>query len=84
MREAQRANEEHPTDKKRKAAAAAELAVDKWLERNVAELAQLGMWERSVKSSEVAGVYNVRDEEKAAANGNAERPIKSRRSAKSI
>jgi hypothetical protein len=40
-----------------------EESVDRWLEKNTREVESLAAWERSVKSTETPGAYNVpRDE----------------------
>jgi hypothetical protein len=39
-----------------------ETRVDEWLAKHVRDVAQLDCWTRSVKSTELPGVYNVGDE----------------------
>lgn len=41
-------------------------AVDRWLEKNTREAESLASWERSVKSTEMPGAYNLSDEKKGA------------------
>jgi hypothetical protein len=62
MREYQRADDEQHTRLTAKARAKAEEAVDKWLDRHQQEVSQLDLWTRSVKHSETAGAYNVRND----------------------
>ncbi len=64
MREAQRDALEKPTTPNYRERLKWEQKVDEWIQRHIAEKVQLDMWTRSVKSSELAGVYNVDDETK--------------------
>lgn len=64
MREAQRDYFEKSTRAKLAECKRLETKVDEWLMQHVAEKVQLELWTRSVKSSELPGVYNATDESK--------------------
>lgn len=65
MREAQRDYKEQATRGNLAVQVKTETKVDEWIQRHIAERVQLDLWTRSVKSSELAGVYNLTDEEDA-------------------
>jgi len=62
MREAQREYFEKHTRPLLAECKILERKVDRWLQKSLADKVQLEMWTRSVKSSEIPGVYNTADE----------------------
>lgn len=69
MREAQRDYKEQATRGNLAVQVKCETKVDEWIQRHIAERVQLDLWTRSVKSSELAGAYNVTDETNAEEGG---------------
>ena len=63
LREAQKANQEKSTRGTQAERKLYETRVDVWIADHIAECVQFELWGRSVKHSETAGDYNVRDEE---------------------
>lgn len=69
MREAQKAFFETKARSAMMEAVKYETRVDAWLQNFIADKVQLEMWNRSVKSSETPGAYNVSDEEQTKQGG---------------
>jgi hypothetical protein len=59
MREAQREDADLHTRKTQVEKEKLETRVDTWLQKYIAEIVQLDFWNRSVKGSEMPGVYDV-------------------------